>query len=117
MSRLADASLSFSSFHGWEERKRGEQFLGLTPRGVAQPGLRRLLVVHAPGGGRRRHRLASPSSNIWDMARAGADRRRRPAAGSRPWPASTARSARTPCATNGLIHDEVVAALAGAHGC
>ena len=28
--RLADASLSYSSLQGWEAKKRGEQFLGLT---------------------------------------------------------------------------------------
>ena len=45
--RLEDASLSYSSLHGWDERGRLDDFLSLIASLLAHPGVRRLLVLHA----------------------------------------------------------------------
>ena len=50
----ADASLSYSDLAEWERAGRLEAFLDLQRPVLAQPRLRRLLVVHAGGRGRRR---------------------------------------------------------------
>ncbi len=57
--RLEDASLSYSSLRGWEERGQIDDFVALMRRVLADPCLRRLLVLHAPRrGGRRPGRRA-----------------------------------------------------------
>ena len=56
---LSDASLSFSSSGGWEDSGLRRSVPRADEDGVAQPGLRRLLVLHARRRGRRRHRRAS----------------------------------------------------------
>ena len=54
---LADASLSYSSLSGWEERGALDGFLDLTRVGLAHPRLRRLLELLPARRGRGRHRL------------------------------------------------------------
>ena len=73
--RLEDASLSYSSLHGWEERGRLDDFLVADAALLADPGLRRLLVLHAAGRGRRGHRRRAGARPL-RHGRAGRDRAR-----------------------------------------
>ena len=57
VSELADASLSYSSLSGWEERERPRRLPRPHPVGLAHPRLRRLLELRAARRGRGRHRL------------------------------------------------------------
>ena len=54
--RLEDASLSYSSLRGWDDRGQGDDFVVADATGLAVPRVRRLLVLHAARRGRRRHR-------------------------------------------------------------
>ena len=65
--RLEDASLSYSSLHGWEERGQARRLRRPDAPRVADPGLRRLLVLHAGrrGGRRPRRRAGARACTTW----------------------------------------------------
>ena len=82
VSRLEDASFSYSSPGGWRDRRSA--FDALVGIGVAQPGLRRLLEPHARGGGRRRPRRGAGARAVGrGRAHPGRGRGRRPGHGRR----------------------------------
>ena len=64
--RIEDASLSYSSLSGWRA-STGTRSSSTSPTGVAHPGLRRLLVVHARRRGRGGHR-GGAGPRLHDMA-------------------------------------------------
>ena len=66
--RLEDASLSYSSLSGWDERGRLDDFVVADAPVLADPRVRRLLVLHAARRGRRRHRRRARARACYDMA-------------------------------------------------
>ena len=76
---IEDASLSYSSLDGWEERGRLDDFLVAVASLLADPRVRRLLVLHAGRRGRGRHRRRARARAL----RHGRARRHRREAGGR----------------------------------
>ena len=64
--RLEDASLSYSSLSGWDQRGRLDDFVSLSRR-CWRTGVRRLLVLHALAEGAV-DLAAEPDLEVYDMA-------------------------------------------------
>ncbi len=89
----ADASFCYSSLTGWEQAGRLDAMLQIMRRHLAQPGVRRLLRLHAAGRGGT-GRDGGAGAVAVGHRRAGADRHRGRRHVHRPWPAGTRRPAR-----------------------
>ena len=92
--RLEDASLSYSSLQGWDERGQARRLRVADATGLADPRVRRLLVLHAArrGGGRHRRRARAGRAR---HGGAGRDRARGRRHASPRWTARTDRGAAT----------------------
>ena len=113
MGRLGDASLSYSSLSGWRERGRRDDFLDLMDdcwRTRAYGDFWSYMLV-AEGAA---DIAAEPELEVYDMAALVADRHRgrrpvhrRSTGGTGCWSGNAV-------ATNGLLHDEVLARIGDA---
>ena len=112
--RLADASFCYSSLTGWESAGRLDAMLELMRDALAQPGVRRLLRLHAAGRGRA-GRDGRAGAVAVGRGRAGADRHRGRRHVHRPdrsaGPDRRAGTESSAVATNGLLHADILARL------
>ena len=107
---LEDASLCYASISAWVEAGQGQQFVDLLRTLLADPGVRGLLVLHAAGRGRRRHRLragagAARHGRLLDRSSP------RPAGGSPTWTAGPGPLGTGGYASNGRLHEAVLEQL------